>query len=332
LLVAPSALAVAVVSVVFGDGGRQPFTWFDCLKSLTALAIVVVTVPERYRPIRIGAGLGIVMVISAFVLPTPVGSNATRLSLIFALPVVAAFAQFRTRQLTALALAAVVALQLPVNPSTITSTGKISGYSSYYSPVAHEIESRGPLLGRVEVPELAGHWDAVYLARNVPLARGWLRQTDVRLNDAVFYAQKPTTISYRQFLSDNAVQYVAVPDAKLTSIGDLEADLIRTRLPYLSPVWRDQHWTLYQVLDYSAVIAAPGHVLSQTPDAVVVSSPGRQAMLVRLRWSDWLGLESADKGSCIEQDGLYVRLVTVLGGDYTFNSKFPLGTGHCPKR
>jgi hypothetical protein len=50
---------------------------------------------------------------------------------------------------------------------------------AWYSLVVH------PLTGRVEVPEMAGHWDAVYLARGLPLARGWLRQTDVRLNDEV---------------------------------------------------------------------------------------------------------------------------------------------------
>src|SRR5581483_2693087 len=135
------------------------------------------------------------------------GSNATRLSLLFALPVVVAFIHWRSRILTVLAILGVLALQLPVDVSTIASTGRVSGYSAYYNPVIYEILSRGPLTGRVEVPEMAGHWDSVYLARGVPLARGWLRQTDVRLNDAVFYKRKPTPQTYRAFLLDNAVQY-----------------------------------------------------------------------------------------------------------------------------
>jgi hypothetical protein len=331
VLIVPSGLATAVTSVIFGDGGHQPFTFLDCLKSLTALAIVLATVPRRCHPIRLGAGIGIVLLIAAFLLPTPVGSNATRLGVLFALPVAASFVHWRTRVLTALALVAILALQLPVNPATIASTGRVSGYSAYYNALSEEILSRGPLTGRVEVPEMAGHWDSVYLARRVPLARGWLRQTDVRLNDAIFYKRKPTPVSYQQFLTDNAVQYVAVPDAELTTFGRDELALISTGLPYLNPIWRNAHWTLYEVVDFAALVDPPAEVLSQQPDAIVVNVPANSSIWVRVRWYRWLGMESQDKQACIAQDGLYVRLNTGTGGNYTFNSRFPIGTGHCPK-
>lgn len=332
VLILPSGLATAVIAIVFGDGGHQPFTFLDCLKSLTALAIVLATVPRRCHPVRLGAGIGIVLLVLAFLLPTPVGSNATRLGVLFALPVAASFVHWRTRVLTALALIAVLALQLPVNPATVASTGRVSGYSAYYTALSEEILSRGPLTGRVEVPEMAGHWDSVYLARGVPLARGWLRQTDVRLNDAIFYKRKPTPVSYQQFLTDNAVQYVAVPDAELTAFGRDELALISTGLPYLTPAWRNAHWTLYEVTDFAPLVDAPAQVLSQQPDAIVVSVPPNSSIWVRLRWYRWLGMESQDKQACIAQDGLYVRLNTgPSGGNYTFNSHFPIGTGHCPK-
>ncbi|MEO9237998.1 MAG: hypothetical protein ABI418_07885, partial [Jatrophihabitantaceae bacterium] len=331
-LIVPSAISVAIISVVFGDGGHQPFTFLDCLKSLVALSIVLATVPRRCLPIRLGAAIGIVMVIAAFALPTPVGSNSTRLSLLFALPIAASFVHWRTRTLTALALAVIVAVQLPVRLDSIASTGRVSGYSEYYNQVIAGIQSQGRLTGRVEVPEMAGHWDSVYLARGVPLARGWLRQTDVRLNDAVFYKQQPTVQSYRSFLTDNAVQYVAVPDAELTAYGKEELRLINTNLDYLNPIWRSSHWTLYQVIDFSPLVDAPATVISQHPDAIVVSVPAHSSIRVRLRWYRWLGMESTDKQACIVQDGLYVTLNTGSGGNYTFNSKFPIGTGHCPKR
>lgn len=330
-LIVPAGISMAITSVIFGDGGRQPFTFVDCGASLLALAIVLATVPRRCHPIRLGAGLGIVLVLAAFVLPTPVGSNATRLSLLFALPIAASFIHWRTRSLTILALVVILVVQLPVSPSTIASTGRVSGYSGYYNPVIDEIRTRGPLTGRVEVPELAGHWDSVYLARGVPLARGWLRQTDIRLNDAVFYQQKPTAASYRTFLTDNAVQYVAVPDAELTGYGRAELALIRTNLDYLNPIWRNAHWTMYEVRGFEPLVNPPSRVLSQHPDAIVVSVPANSSVRVRLRWYRWLGMESRDKDACIKQDGLYVTLNTGAGGNYTFNSKFPIGTGHCPK-
>ncbi len=332
VLIIPSGITVGITSVIFGDGGHQPFSFVDCLRTLTAMAIVLATVPRRCVPIRLGCAIGMLMVLAAFVLPTPVGSNSTRLSLLFALPVAASFIRWNNKILAVAALAAVFVLELPVEVSTIASTGRVSGYSAYYNPVIEEIKHRGALTGRVEVPEMAGHWDSVYLARGVPLARGWLRQTDVRLNDAVFYKKKPTTDSYHSFLTDNAVQYVALPDAELTSYGKVERDLIETNLPYLNPIWRNSHWTLYEVTNFSPLVSAPGAVISQHPDAIVVSVPANSSMTVRIRWYPWLGMESSDKAACISQDGLYTQLNTTSGGNYTFNSKFPEGTGHCPKR
>ena len=332
VLILPAGVTVAITSVIFGDGGHQPFAFLDALKAVTALTIVLATVPRRCRPIRIGAAVGILMVVAAFVLPTPVGSNSNRLSLLFALPIAASFVHWRTKWLTSVALVAILVVQLPVGLATIASTGRASGYSGYYNPVIAEIDAFGPLTGRVEVPEMAGHWDSVYLARGVPLARGWLRQTDVRLNDAVFYKKKPTVDTYRSFLSDNAVQYVAVPDAELTNYGRDELSLIRTNLPYLSPIWRNAHWTLYEVEGGTALVEPPSRVISQHPDAIVVSVPANSSITVRVRWYRWLGMESKDKKACIVQNGLYVTLNTSSGGNYTFNSKFPIGTGHCPKQ
>jgi hypothetical protein len=331
VLIIPSGLTAAIISVIFGDGGHQPFTFFDSFRSFVALVIVLATVPRRCRPIRLGALIGILLVVAAFALPTPVGSNATRLSLLFALPVVVAFIHWNSRTLSVLAVLTVAVLQLPVAVSTVASTGRASGYSGYYHPVIDEIFTRGPLTGRVEVPEIAGHWDSVYLARGVPLARGWLRQTDVRLNDAVFYKRRPTPQTYRTFLLDNAVQYVALPDAELTQYGRDERALILTNLPYLQPIWRNAHWIVYEVQDASPLIDPPGRVISQQADAIVVSMPAEQTIRVRVRWYRWLGMESQDKQACITQDGLYVTLRTGSGGNYTFNSKFPIGTGHCPK-
>jgi hypothetical protein len=329
LLVLPAAASAAVIAVVFGDGGYQPFSFLDCARSLGALAVVLICVPRRLAMIRIGTMFGMVLVAAAFVLPTPVGSNATRLSLLFALPVVAACAEVPRSSVRAALLVGVCALQLPVNPESIMSTGRASGYSDYYRPVTRAVHDLGTLTGRVEVPDMAGHWDSVYLARGVPLARGWLRQTDVRLNDAVFYRHSPTPSTYWTFLQDNAVQYVAVPDAALTDFGAAEAKLIDSRLPYLEAAWTNQHWTLYRVLGASAIVASPAQVLRQSPDSVRISAPPDTTVNVRLRWSQWLGIESSDKRACIASDGLYVVLHTGVGGTYTFNSRFPSGTGHC---
>jgi hypothetical protein len=87
---------------------------------------------------------------------------------------------------------------------------------------------------------------------------------------------------------------------------------------------------LYKVQPFAPLVDSPSGVVSQSPNAIVVTAPAHSQVRVRLRWYRWLGVESADKSACIGQDGLYVTLKTVAGGNYTFNSRFPLGTGHCP--
>jgi hypothetical protein len=79
-----------------------------------------------------------------------------------------------------------------------------------------------------------------------------------------FYRHDPTPQSYWDFLRTDAVQYVALPDAPLTSFGAKEAELIATRVPYLEPVWLNSHWTLYEVLNPTALVDPPGMFCART--------------------------------------------------------------------
>ena len=65
--------------------------------------------------------------------------------------------------------------------------------------------------------------------------------------------------SYRQWLDELAVAYVAVPDTKLDFASVDEAKLIAGGLPYLHEVWHNADWKLYQVID-SAPLARHAQV------------------------------------------------------------------------
>ena len=280
LLLIPAAGAAAVTSIVFGDGGRQPFSFVDCARSVIALAVVLAVVPARCRLLRIGAVLGIVLVVAAFILPTPVGSNASRLSLLFALPVTAAFVELGTCESQSTVAPRNVCPQMPVNPAAIVSTGQISGYSDYYRPVIEAIQARdrSPAGSRFQ------KWTATGMRSISLVACRWLvagsGETDVRLNDEVFYRHDPTPQSYWDFLRSDAVQYVALPDAPLTSVGAREAELIATRLPYLEPVWLNSHWTVYEVLNPTGLARPAGRCPSPEPghhhDQRAGVEPGRR--------------------------------------------------------
>ncbi len=301
VLVLASAIPVAVIAGVFSEGGRQLFNTTDAIRAALASLLVAIVVPTRHQIVRLGAVLGLVMVAAAYLLPTPVGGNSIRLTLLFAVPVVAAFVDWRP-WLAALAVIAAIVVQTPVTLGTLTGAGAPATDASYYTPLLNEIKAQGQLTGRVEVPEENGHWESYYVARHVPLARGWLRQLDTELNDDVFYKFTPTAASYQTFLTDNAVEFVAVPDARLTYYGKRESALINGGLSYLDPIWRNDHWTLYRVANAVPIVEAPGVLVSMNADSLTFTAPPGSSVKINVRWLRWLDTSTAD-GSCISRSG-----------------------------
>ena len=318
VLVIASALPVVVIDGVFGDGGSQVFNPTDAIRAVLVTIFAGIVIPSRCKAIRLGAALGVVLVVAAYVLPTPVGGNATRLSLLFAVPIVAAFAEWRWWR-AAIAVAVAFGLQTPVTIGTLTGAGAPATQAAYFSPVLDEIHARGALTGRVEIPELTGHWEAVYAARSVPLARGWLRQVDTELNGAAFYDHAPTTATYRAFLDRSAVQYVAVSDARPTFFGRREMSLIDKNLPYLKDVWHNEHWTLYAVDPATPIVAAPARLVDYAAASVTIDAPANARILVRVRWLQNLDLSGTTTG-CITRDGSDVLIRSTTAGRYVLTS------------
>lgn len=322
LLVVGSGLPLLVISGVFSDGGNEPFGRSDFGRALVASILVALVIPLRYKAIRIGAVLGIVFVSAAYFVHSPVGSNATRLSLLFAIPLVIALVEFR-RPVTIAIIAIAVVVQLPLTVGTLRDAGAPATTASYYQPLLAEIGARGPITGRVEIPEMVGHWDAYFVARSVPIARGWLRQVDTDLNGPVFYQQGPTAASYRGFLDTNAVEYVAVPDARLSTFGQREATAIPT-FSYLSPVWSNAHWTLYAVAQSVPIVAAPATLTGYTASQLLITAPPHTTVAINLRWSRWLTVNTG----CLRQDGKHAALETGPATRYVVGSTL-VGAHHC---
>jgi hypothetical protein len=110
---------------------------------------------------------------------------------------------------------------------------------------------------RVEVPFTRGHWEAAWLAPRVSLARGWEKQLDERY-DGVLLAKDLTAARYRAWLKQEAVSYVALPDAPLDHSSAAEGRLIEAGLPYLHEVERTQHWRIYEVRGATPLAQGPG--------------------------------------------------------------------------
>ncbi|MFG1952587.1 hypothetical protein [Micromonospora sp. NPDC048830] len=306
LALAP-AVALAPMALLFGNGGTQPFS-AESMRINVALAVAVFfLLPRRRRTLRAGAALAVLLLVAAQAVPTPIGSNALRLPMLFALPLLAAHAPLPGPWLAGL-LAAVVWWQNPVMTSDLGRAGSPESARAFYQPLADELARRQPV-GRVEVVPLRDHWESAYLPDTVPLARGWERQVDTARNP-LFYEGDLTADGYAGWLRREAVAYVALaPDSVPDRWGRQEAALVAEGQPYLREVWRDATWRLYAVTDPAPLVGAPGRLVDSGRSAVrfTVDVPGD--VPVRVRWSRWLTLTGANGCLAPGPDGF----VTVRG-------------------
>jgi hypothetical protein len=151
---------------------------------------------------------------------------------------------------TAIAVAVVVSLQTSqiARIAYATATDRSTNEAYYHDVVSYLLDR--PDVVRVEIPSTAQHWETVYVAEHIPIARGWERQIDRRLNPEFYDRETPLDArTYRAWLLRNEVTYVALPDTEFDPSSVAEARLIRNGLDYLEPVFRDRHWRVFVVRD-----------------------------------------------------------------------------------
>lgn len=318
-------LALAPMAVLFGNGGTQPYS-AESMRINVALAVLgYAVIGRQHRVLRIGALLTVVLLVAAFYLPSPIGSNALRLPMLFGLPLLAGFAPVRGPWLAGL-LVAVVWWQNPVMVSDVTRAGSVESGAAFYRPLVDELARRQPV-GRAEVVPLRDHWESAYLPPTVPLARGWERQVDADRN-AVFYTGRLTADSYAEWLRANAVRYVAVaPDAPPDRWARDEAQLVLGGQPYLREVWRNADWRLYAVADPAPMVSAPGRLVSADQSGVRFTTDRTGNVQVRVRWSRWLSLSGAN--GCLRPgpDG-WTEIRVHTPGDFSISGDL-LPARHC---
>lgn len=202
-----------------------------------------------------------------FLVPNALGGNAVRLGALFGGPVLAAVLLSRRPRPTVppwffwavLAVTMVGSLYWQVTASVsqiARSVGDPSTEASYFQPAARWLRAAGAEGKRIEVPSTANHWEAAYLAPDFDLARGWLRQADTTRDD-IFYDQGALTErSYANWLRENAVSYVALPDAPLDYSSTAERRLVLAEPPYLKLRHVTAHWRIYSVVHPKPMVQA----------------------------------------------------------------------------
>jgi hypothetical protein len=299
---------IAVVAAVFPVAGREPFADF-VFRPAVEIPLLAALLPVSRR-VRLGLLLGALAVTLAYLVPGPVGSNVTRLSILVAVPAVIAAARLP------LVLLAPVAFALALWPwhqlhDDLLAARDASAQPGFSTALGERLRA-DPLAvtHRIEVVQPRTHWAETRLAnQGLSLARGWIRQVDEGRNPQ-FYGRAPLTAdTYRSFLDSYAVAYVAAPRGVPVDFGSsAEAALVQAGLPYLTLVWSDPHWELFAVTAPAPVAAGVARVTRLTDTGADLTATGRGTVRLAVRWSPWLVLD----GGSVQRDGAWARL-TVNG-------------------
>ncbi|WP_200264140.1 MFS transporter [Streptomyces sp. HSG2] len=295
----PPTLVVALSAYFFPFSGTQPMSFGSAFLPFLFAALVAVLVPRDWVTVRITAGVYGLAVLLVWLINSQIGSNVTRLSMLFAGAVLVAalpFAAPRSRRWYALSLAAVgFAVWIGVKSyNDVVNTTPRASWARELAPLLHQLREVGAERGRVEVVPARSHREASALDTHVNLARGWNRQADIERNP-LFYDGSLNSANYHAWLKRWAVQYVVLPkDEPDGDGGRRERQLVEGGLPYLHQVWGDANWRLFEVTDPTP-LAEPNAVVERAGQdewTVRVAEAGR--VLVRIPYSPWLSLVDSD--------------------------------------
>jgi hypothetical protein len=181
---------------------------------------------------------------------------------------------------------------------TAAVAGDPSTEAAYYAPVAHFMAAHGGEALRVEVPFTRSHWEAAWLAPSVSLARGWEKQLDTRYDDVLLRAGL-TSGKYLAWLHQQAVSYVALPDAPLDPSSAQEGRLIRSGLWYLREVFTSTHWRIYRVLDATPLLQGPGRLLGLDHDSFALRAAAPGGFLIRVHYTRYWTVTEGGGGACV---------------------------------
>jgi hypothetical protein len=303
----PPVLVVAFSAVFFPFAGLQPMGLDSMVLPVLLGAAVVMLVPAPWLSVRLGAAVYVVVVLVTWVVPSPVGTNVTRLGLLFGGVLLVAAActpaartaadRWVTRPvlagLLALAIATSSVWQVATAARDAITTAPPEAWAIDVQPLIGQLEARGAELARVEVVPSSSHREAAALAPHINLARGWNRQADAERNPIFYEDAALTAASYRAWLDRWAVHYVVLPTGRPDAAAVTEAGLVAGGLRYLRRVWANPSWRLYEVRSPTPLADPPAVVTRFDAAEVDLYVPRPGTVTVRIPDSPWLSLLDA---------------------------------------
>ena len=355
VLAAPALILTLALAVLFPEGGYEPFAFSSLLAAAAASLALILVLPTREPLLRRGAVLYLLALLLAYVVPSPMGSNAVRFGVLFVPATLAGCVEVKDIQrafarlsgwwqlarrgdparaaligrLPALWLMGLASFSLllwqisgPLDQSVGASLNPASQYS-FYVPAIRYLQSHSdgrPM--RIEVPFTSSHWDATILGERFDLARGWERQLDTRY-DELFYAQRLTANAYHAWLLETGVRYVALSDAPMDFSSRQEAALIRDGLSFLREVFTSANWRIYAVLHAQPLASGPGELTAMDDDGFTLQATHPGTILVRVRYTPYWKITSG-RGTVSEAEDGWTRVTADRAGKIAIDAEFSL--------
>jgi hypothetical protein len=362
----PAGVVVLALAGLFPEGGFEPYPATSFVATMLVLVAFAWAVPARFGELRLGAAIYLLACVVFLAVHSPMGSNVERYGVLLAGPLLIAMlgssrgaqpagpggSQESTARtgsqaprsrggpfalgsvpvgVVALALWAAWAGWGPIR-ETLAVAGNESTSAAYYTPVERFLEQHARAPVRLEVPLTRSHWETAELAPRVSLARGWEKQLDTRY-DGVLLSGALTAASYERWLRQQAVSYVALPDAKLDPSSAREGKLIVAGLPYLHEVFSSRHWRIYAVASPTPIASGPGTLVSLGHDSFALDARSRGSFLVRVHYTRYWTLAHGT-GCVAAAPGGWTRVLAREPGRLLVHARFSLArafgdTGSC---
>jgi hypothetical protein len=300
---APAVVGGLAMALLFPEGGSDHFVgtafWPMLLVCLGALALVD---PTRRTAIW-GAAIYVTVLVAAFAIPNPLGQNALRPGVVLGPALLVLFTRPRAPRAAVVVIAvALLYLQwLPAVRAVEEARGDPSTHAAFHAEVLRFLAPRAKPGERLEVPLTRNHWEATYLAQDYPLARGWHRQLDRKVNPLFYDREHPLSAGgYERWLRQNAVRWVALPTAPLDFSAEAEKALLLDGQPYLEPRYTSPDWSIWEVRDPEPPVSGAAHLTAAGADGFDLEASRAGPVLVRQHPTPYWTVAQGD--GCVSKD------------------------------
>jgi multisubunit Na+/H+ antiporter MnhG subunit len=312
---AGSGIALLGLAIAFGPPGPEPFTAPNAAAAMVALVVFLIARPQQY--VRTAIYVALVACPLLLLIPNGMGSNFERFVWVY-LPVAVVATADRRLPLAALAISVAVWAGAQGTAQDLYVAGQPNSSAGYYQALSAELDHIPQMQDyRLEVVPDGTHASAYALLGHAMLARGYETQEDYAVNAVLLSTDSLNEVSYKVWLDNNAVGYVAFPTHAVRQ--GPEYRLVAHGLSYLTVVWSNPQWSLYRVEHPVPVVGAPARVVSAQQSRLVVSVPHPGTYPVRVRWSKFLTADGPTQSaeSLVVRDGQgWTLLRAPVSGNY----------------